>query len=156
MRNLLRPLKNKVPQMTLIVIFLIVQAYANLTLPSYTADIVDIGIQNTDVNFIVNTGITMLSMVLISVIAAVFISYLSSRVSSGFAKDLRKVVYRKVLKFSNHELNDISRSSLITRTTNDINQIQSVIGVIFTTLLFAPILGIGGIVKAFELGTDLS
>ncbi|MBQ2637213.1 MAG: ABC transporter ATP-binding protein, partial [Methanobrevibacter sp.] len=87
---------------------------------------------------------------------AVFISYFSSRVSSGYAKDLRKIVYRKVLKFSNHELNNISRSSLITRTTNDINQIQSVIGMIFTTLLFAPILGVGSVIKAFELGTDLS
>ena len=140
----------------MIIFFLIVQAYTNLTLPSYTANIVNIGIQNTDINYIINTGIMMLTMVVISVIAAVFISYLSSRVSSGYAKDLRKIVYRKVLRFSNHELNEISRSSLITRTTNDINQIQSVIGMILTTLLFAPILGIGSIIKAFELGTDLS
>ena len=156
MRNLLKPLKNKIPQMMLIILFLIVQAYTNLTLPSYTADIVNIGIQNTDINFIIDTGMKMLLMVILSVISAVFISYFSSRVSSGYAKDLRKIVYRKVLKFSNHELNEISRSSLITRTTNDINQIQSVIGMIFTTLLFAPILGIGSIIKAFELGTDLS
>ncbi|MBQ9025435.1 MAG: ABC transporter ATP-binding protein, partial [Methanobrevibacter sp.] len=103
-----------------------------------------------------NTGMIMLAMVGISVIAAVFISYFSSRVSSGYAKDLRKMLYRKVLKFSNHELNNISRSSLITRTTNDINQIQNVIGMILTTLLFAPILGVGSVIKAFELGTNLS
>ncbi len=156
MRNLFKPLKSKIPQILIIMFLLIVQAYANLTLPSYTADIVNIGIQNTDIDFIVDTGIKMLSMVVISVIAAVFISYFSSRVSSGYAKDLRKIVYRKVLRFSNHELNRISRSSLITRTTNDINQIQSVIGVIFTTMLFAPILAVGSIIKAFELGTDLS
>lgn len=156
MRNLLKPLKSKIPQMILIIFFLIVQAYTNLTLPSYTADIVNIGIQNTDIDFIMNTGTKMITMVIISVIAAVLTSYFSSRVSSGYAKDLRKTVYRKVLRFSNHELNEISRSSLITRTTNDINQIQSVIVMIFTTLLFAPILGVGGIIKAFELGTDLS
>ncbi|MBQ9160316.1 MAG: ABC transporter ATP-binding protein [Methanobrevibacter sp.] len=156
MRNLLRPIRNKIPQILLIIFFLIVQAYCNLTLPSYTADIVNIGIQNADVNFIWETGAMMLLMVTVSVFAAVFISYFSSRVSSGYAKDLRKIVYRKVLKFSNHELNNISRSSLITRTTNDINQIQSVIGMIFTTLLFAPILGVGSVIKAFELGTDLS
>ena len=98
----------------------------------------------------------MILMVAIAVIAAVFTSYFSSRISSGYAKELRKIVYRKVLKFSNHELNNISRSSLITRTTNDINQIQSIIGVIFTTLLFAPILGVGSIIKAFELETGLS
>ena len=156
MKNLLKPIKNKIPQIILIVVFLVVQAYTNLTLPSYTADIVNIGIQNTNIDYIIDIGIKMLLMVVISVIAAVLTSYFSSRVSSGYARDLRKTVYRKVLKFSNHELNDISRSSLITRTTNDINQIQSVIVMIFTTLLFAPILGVGGIIKAFELGTNLS
>lgn len=156
MKNLLKPLKNRIPQILLIIFFLIVQAYCNLTLPSYTADIVNIGIQNTDFDYILDTGAMMLAMVAISVVAAVFTSYFSSRVSSGYAKDLRKIVYRKVLKFSNHELNSISRSSLITRTTNDINQIQNVIGMILTTLLFAPILGVGSVIKAFELGTDLS
>ncbi|WP_298525211.1 ABC transporter ATP-binding protein [uncultured Methanobrevibacter sp.] len=156
MKKLIKPLKSKIPQMVLIIVLLIVQAYTNLTLPSYTADIVNIGIQNTDIDFITNTGIKMIMMVVISVIATLFLSYFSSRVSSGYAKDLRKIVYRKVLKFSNHELNEISRSSLITRTTNDINQIQSIIGLIFTTMLFAPILGVGSIIRAFELGTDLS
>ena len=156
MRNLLKPLKSKIAQIILVILFLIIQAYCNLTLPSYTANIVNIGIQNTDIDFILNTGANMLEMVLISVVAAVFTSYFSSRISSGYAKDLRKIVYRKVLKFSNHELNNISRSSLITRTTNDINQIQNVIGMVLTTLLFAPILGVGSIIKAFEMGTDLS
>ena len=82
MRNLIKPIKNRIPQIILIIFFLIVQAYTNLTLPSYTANIVNIGIQNTDINYIINTGIMMLTMVVISVIAAVFISYLSSRVSS--------------------------------------------------------------------------
>ena len=156
MRNILRPLKRRIPQIILVIIFLIVQAYCNLTLPSYTADIVNVGIQNADIDYIMNTGMMMLAMVGISVLAAVFLSYFSSRISSGYAKDLRKIVYRKVLKFSNNELNDMSRSSLITRTTNDINQIQSVIGMVLTTLLFAPILGIGSVIKAFELKTDLS
>ncbi len=156
MQKLLTPLKNKIPQIALIIFLLVVQAYTSLTLPSYTADIVNIGIQNANFDFILNTGTMMILMVAIAVIAAVFTSYFSSRISSGYAKELRKIVYRKVLKFSNHELNNISRSSLITRTTNDINQIQSIIGVIFTTLLFAPILGVGSIIKAFELETGLS
>ena len=156
MRNLVKPIKNKIPHIILVIFFLIVQAYCYLTLPSYTADIVNIGVQNTNIDFIWNTGFKMLLMVAISVLASVFTSYLSSRISSGYAKDLRKIVYRKVLRFSNHELNNISRSSLITRTTNDINQVQTIIGVILTTMLFAPILGVGSIIKAFELGTDLS
>lgn len=156
MKKLLQPIKSLIPQIIFIIVFLLIQAYCDLTLPQYTANIVDIGIKNTDFNYILNIGSIMLSMVAISAFATVGVSYFSSRVSSGYAKDLRKIVYSKVLKFSNHELNRISRSSLITRSTNDINQLQNVLGMIFTTLLFAPILGIGSIIKAFELGTDLS
>lgn len=97
----------------------------------------------------------MLEMVAISVIATIIVAYFSSKVSSSYAKDLREKIFKKVLKFSNHELNKISRSSLITRTTNDVNQIQSMIGMMFRTLLFAPIMGIGGIIRAYQLGTDL-
>lgn len=156
MIKLIAPLKNKIGHILAIFLFLVVQVYCDLTLPQYTADIVNIGIQNTDFNFIISVGEMMLLMVAISAFATVGVSYFSSRVSSGYAKDLRKIVYAKVLKFSNHELNKISRSSLITRSTNDINQLQGVLGMIFTTLLFAPMLGVGSIIKAFELGTDLS
>ena len=156
MKKLIAPMKNKAGQILAIFLFLVVQVYCDLTLPQYTADIVNIGIQNTDFNFIISIGEMMLLMVAISALATVGVSYFSSKVSSGYAKDLRKIVYSKVLKFSNHELNEISRSSLITRSTNDINQLQSVLGMIFTTLIFAPMLGVGSIIKAFELGTDLS
>jgi ATP-binding cassette subfamily B protein len=131
-------MKNKAGQILAIFLFLVVQVYCDLTLPQYTADIVNIGIQNTDFNFIISIGEMMLLMVAISALATVGVSYFSSRVSSGYAKDLRKIIYGKVLKFSNHELNNISRSSLITRSTNDVNHLQSVLGMIFTTLLFAP------------------
>ena len=155
MRKLLTPLKSRIPLLILIIAFLLIQAYCDLTLPQYTANIVDIGIQNTDFDYIINIGSMMLVMVAISALATVGVSFFSSKLSSGYAKDLRKIVYRQVLKFSNHELNNISRSSLITRSTNDINQLQNVIGMILTTLLFAPILGIGSIIKAFELGTNI-
>ena len=156
MKKLLKPMQNKIHLILFIFIFLLIQAYCDLTLPQYTADIVDIGIQNANFQFIINTGVMMLLMVAISALATVGVSYFSSRVSSSYAKDLRKIIYNKVLKFSNHELNEISRSSLITRSTNDVNQLQSVLGMIFTTLIFAPILGIGSIIKVFELKTDLS
>ncbi|WP_405307433.1 ABC transporter ATP-binding protein [Methanobrevibacter sp.] len=156
MKKLLKPMKNKIPQIVFIFIFLLIQVYCDLTLPQYTADIVNVGIQNTNFQFIIDTGLMMLLMVAISALATVGVSYFSSRVASGYAKDLRKVIYEKVLKFSNHELNEISRSSLITRSTNDINQLQSVLGMIFMTLIFAPLLGIGSIIKVFELQTNLS
>ena len=156
MKKLLKPMRNKIPQILFIFIFLLIQVYCDLTLPQYTADIVNTGIQYTNFQFIIDIGMIMLVMVAISALATVGVSYFSSRVSSGYAKDLRKIIYNKVLKFSNHELNDISRSSLITRTTNDVNQLQGVLGFIFTTLIFAPLLGIGSIIKVFELQTNLS
>lgn len=149
-------MKNKIHLILFIFIFLLIQAYCDLTLPQYTADIVNIGIQNTDFQLIIDTGVMMLIMVAISAVATVGVSYFSSRVSSSYARDLRKIIYKKVLRFSNHELNEISRSSLITRSTNDVNQLQSVLAMIFTTLIFAPILGVGSIIKVFELKTDLS
>jgi ATP-binding cassette subfamily B protein len=156
MKKLLKPMINKIPQIGFIFIFLLIQVYCDLTLPQYTADIVNIGIQNTNFQFIMDTGMMMLLMVAISAFATVGVSYFSSRVASGYAKDLRKIIYEKVLRFSNHELNEISRSSLITRSTNDVNQLQSVLGMIFMTLIFAPLLGIGSIIKVFELQTNLS
>jgi ATP-binding cassette subfamily B protein len=156
MKQLLKPMKNKIPQIGLIFIFLLIQVNCDLTLPQYTADIVNIGIQNTNFQFIVDTGVMMLVMVAISALATIGVSYFSSRVASGYAKDLRKIIYNKVLRFSNHELNEISRSSLITRSTNDVNQLQSVLGMIFMTLIFAPLLGVGSIIKVFELQTNLS
>ena len=156
MRKLIAPIRDKIPQILFIFLFLLIQVYCDLTLPQYTADIVNIGIQNTNFQFIIDTGLVMLLMVAISALATIGVSYFSSRVASGYAKDLRKIIYSKVLRFSNHELNKISRSSLITRTTNDVNQIQGVLGFVFTTLIFAPLLGVGSIIKVFELQTNLS
>lgn len=137
-------------------IFLVIEVYCDLTLPSYTADIVNIGIRNTDFNIITTTGINMMIMLTISVIATIIVSYLSSIISSGYARDLREKIFEKILSFSNHELNDFSKASLITRSTNDINQIQHVLGIMFRTLLFAPILAIGSIIRVFSLASDLS
>ena len=156
MASLFKIFKHKIPQVLIIFLLLVIQAYCDLSLPSYTANIVDIGIQNTDISYIMNVGFFMIIMVSISVFATIGVSFFSSRVSSGYAKDLRKVVYSKVLRFSNHELNKISRSSLITRSTNDINQIQNVLVMILMVFFFAPIMGIGSIIKVFEIGGNLS
>lgn len=94
-------------------------------------------------------------MVTISVISTLLLSLTSSRFASTYAMQLRELIFKKVLKFSNHELNKFSRASLITRSTNDVNQIQNILGMIFRTLL-APIIGIGSIIKAWQMGTNLS
>ena len=153
--KLLSPLKKSIIPLFLIVAFLLIDVYCNLTLPAYTANIVDIGIQNTDFNYIISVGTMMMVMVLIGVLATIGLSYFSSKVSAAYGRDLRKISYDKILKFSNFELNKISRASLITRNTNDVYQIQIFLGLFFTTILFAPILGIGSIIKALELGTNL-
>ena len=153
--KLLSPLKKSIISLFLIVAFLLIDVYCNLTLPAYTANIVDIGIQNTDFNYIISVGTMMMAMVLIGVLATIGLSYFSSKVSAAYGRDLRKISYDKILKFSNFELNKISRASLITRNTNDVYQIQIFLGLFFTTILFAPILGIGSIIKAMELGTNL-
>lgn len=153
--KLLSPLKKSIIPLILIVAFLLIDVYCNLTLPKYTADIVDVGIQNTDFNYIISVGTMMMAMVLIGVFATIGLSYFSSKVSAAYGRDLRKISYEKILKFSNFELNKISRASLITRNTNDVYQIQIFLGLFFTTILFSPILGIGSILKAMELGTNL-
>ena len=153
--KLLKPLKKSIIPLFLIILFLLIDVYCNLTLPSYTADIVDIGIQNTDFSYIISVGTMMMVMVLIGVFATIGLSYFSSKVSAAYGRDLRKISYEKILKFSNFELNKISRASLITRNTNDVYQIQIFLGMFFTTILFSPILGIGSIIKAMELGTNL-
>lgn len=153
--KILSPLKKSIIQIALIFIFLLIDVYCNLTLPAYTADIVDIGIQNTDFNYIISVGTMMMTMVLIGVLATIGLSYFSSKVSAAYGRDLREISFERILKFSNFELNKISRSSLITRNTNDVYQIQIFLGLLFTTMLFAPILGIGSIIKALELGTNL-
>ena len=153
--KLLKPLKKSIIPLFLIVLFLLIDVYCNLTLPAYTADIVDVGIQNTDFNYIISVGTMMMAMVLIGVLATIGLSYFSSRVSAAYGRDLRKISYEKILQFSNFELNKISRASLITRNTNDVYQIKIFLGLFFTTILFAPILGIGSIIKAVELGTNL-
>ncbi|WP_455644864.1 ABC transporter ATP-binding protein [Methanosphaera sp.] len=156
MKEIVEPLKKQIPRIGIIIILLIIQVYCELTLPSYTAEIVNKGIQNTNFTIIYQAGEMMILMVIISVFATILNSYFSSKLSSSYAKDLREIVFNKVLKFSNHELNHFSRSSLITRSTNDINQIQNILGLMFRTMLFAPILGIGSIIKVFELQTDLT
>ena len=156
MTSILTPLRKNLKTIILIVLFLVLEANFTLSLPEYTANIVDIGIANADMAYIYSAGTTMIIFTLIATILAILVSFFSSRLASEYAKDMRKIVFSKVLKFSNHELDDISKSSLITRTTNDISHIQMVMEFILNIIIFAPIMAIGGIIKTVQLGTDLS
>ena len=98
-------------------------------------------------NYILQTGMQMLGIALISMISAVSIMFLSSRVAAKLGKTLREKVFKKVISFSNAELNEFSTASLITRSTNDVQQIQQLITLLFRVVVYAPIIGIGGFVK---------
>ena len=98
-------------------------------------------------DYILFSGFQMLGVALVSMISAVSIMFLSSRVAARLGKTLRDKVFKKVIKFSNAELNEFSTASLITRSTNDIQQIQQLIAILFRVVVYAPIIGIGGFVK---------
>ena len=98
-------------------------------------------------DYILFTGLQMLGIALVSMISAVLIMLLSSRVAAKLGKTLRDKVFKKVLSFSNKELSEFSTASLITRSTNDIQQIQQLITMLFRVVVYAPIIGVGGFVK---------
>ena len=98
-------------------------------------------------NYIIFTGLQMLGVALISMVSAITIMLLSARVAAKLGKTLREKVFKKVLSFSTGELNQFSTASLITRSTNDIQQIQQLIAILFRVVVYAPIIGIGGFMK---------
>ena len=98
-------------------------------------------------NYILFQGLQMLGVALISMLSAISIMLLSARVAAKLGKTLREKVFKKVLKFSTGELNKFSTASLITRSTNDIQQIQMLIAILFRVVVYAPIIGVGGFIK---------
>ena len=106
-------------------------------------------------DYIFKTGMQMLGIALVTMICAVSIMLLSSRVAAKLGKTLRDKVFKKVISFSNEELNKFSTASLITRSTNDIQQIQQLITLLFRVVVYAPIIGVGGFVKVLT-STDNS
>lgn len=116
----------------------------------------EIGINVDDIqkNYILTSGFWMIVIALLSMAAAVCVGFLAAKVATGFSRSLRKNIFEKVESFSNVEFDKIGSSSLITRTTNDVQQIQTLIYMLLQIVFFAPILGIGGILKVLE--TDRS
>ncbi|MDD6879151.1 MAG: ABC transporter ATP-binding protein [bacterium] len=108
---------------------------------------IGLNIEKLQTDYIINVGIKMLCVTLISVTITILNSYLISKISSMFSKELRSKVVKKVMSFSNEEFEKISASSLITRTTNDIQRIQNLIAMGLRTIVFAPIIGIGAFLK---------
>ena len=106
-------------------------------------------------HYIKISGVKMLGMALITMLCAICVVFLSSRVAAALGHDLRNAVYNKVISFSSREYHKFSTASLITRSTNDIQQIQMVTAVMLRLLLYAPIIGIGGIIKVYQTGAGM-
>lgn len=136
--------------------FLVCQALCELQLPTYMSDIITSGIAVGDMDQIWSIGIKMLAVALGCAVSAILVGYFSSTVGAALARDLRYDVFAKVGSFSSAEFDKFSQSSLITRGTNDITQIQ-IFSIMFLRLvMFAPVMGIGGIIKAVRFSSGMS
>lgn len=138
------------------VALLFLQANCDLALPDYMADIVNTGVMSGRLNFILKTGGIMLLITLLGTAASVIVGYLASITSAGVAHDLRSDLFKRVENFSNTEFDKFSTASLITRTTNDITQIQTVLVMMIRLVIYAPILGVGGVIKAISSSASMS
>ena len=136
--------------------FIVCQVLLDLALPDYMGKIVDLIEQQGAINEILIQGLKMLGIVAGSVLSTIIVSYLAARVAAGFAKRVRRAVFTKINSFSMEEMEKFSTASLITRTTNDITQIQQVITMFLRMALSAPVMAIGAIVKIVGKSGTLS
>ena len=114
-----------------------------------------VDIDKIQTDYLWKEGGRMLGIAFMILVAAVGVGFLASKVGASVGRDLRGKIYKKVMGFSNAEMNRFSTASLITRSTNDIQQIQMVIAVMLRLLLYAPIIGIGGIIKVYQTGAGM-
>ncbi|MEJ6951913.1 ABC transporter ATP-binding protein [Natronospora cellulosivora (SeqCode)] len=141
---------------TAIVFLFFVQTIAQLYLPTLLADIVDIGIVNGDISFIMRLGVLMLFLALFATFCTVFANYLAAKTATSFSRKLRSKLFRRGTAFSLYEFDQIGTASLITRNTNDIEQIQRVTSMALRLLISAPLMAIGGIIMAVSKDPQLS
>lgn len=156
MIKLAKYLKPYLITISVIFVLVFIQTMTDLALPDYMAKIVNTGIMGGDTNYIIKIGGQMLLVALLGAVCTVFVSYFAAKVSAGFARNMREKVFTRVESFSLIEFDKFSTASLITRTTNDIQQIQMVLFMILRMVLAAPIMGIGGVMKAVGKNPSMS
>jgi len=143
-------------RVSLVVVLVVVQAVANLYLPNLTADIINNGIAKGDVHYIWTTGAWMLGITLVVGAVAIVAVYFASQVSMGIGRDIRDGVFKSVQRFSAQEMNRFGTPSLITRNTNDVQQIQIFLQMALTVMVLAPIMSVGGVIMALRENVTLS
>ncbi|GAA5182156.1 ABC transporter ATP-binding protein [Rugosimonospora acidiphila] len=153
LRTYLRPYR---PTITLIVLLQLVQTLATLYLPTLNADIIDTGVVQGDTGYILRTGAIMIAVTLVQVICSGGAVYFGARTAMGLGRDVRKEVFHRVMSFSAREMGKFGTPSLITRTTNDVQQVQMLVLMTFTLMVSAPIMCVGGIILALNQDVPLS
>lgn len=142
--------------LVVVVTLLLVQAVANLLLPNLNADIINNGVVTGNTSYILRTGGVMLAATLGLGLASIIAVFYSARVAMGFGRDLRGSIFRSVEKFSLREVNLFGAPSLITRSTNDVQQVQLFVVTALTMMVSAPITMVGGIIMAIHEDAKLS
>lgn len=132
------------------------EAVCDLMQPTILANIIDIGISNKDISYLINKGILMVVITIAGAVFAILRSIISTNVSQKFARDLRSDVFAHINSYSFENIDKISKGSLITRSTNDINQIKQFVNGLMRIIIKAPILCIGSFVLAMKLNLKLS
>lgn len=141
---------------TLVLLFIFLQAMTELSLPTLMAEIVDNGMMKGDTEYILRYGAIMLIVALFSSFCSIIGAYYSSKVAVGFGTNLRNKIFTRIENYSLHEFDKLGTASLITRTTNDIMQIQNIIIVMLRFMVFAPIMCIGGVIMAISRDKELT
>ncbi|AEE45856.1 ABC transporter ATP-binding protein [Cellulomonas fimi] len=153
LRHHLRPYRTAV---VAVVVLQVVQTLATLYLPSLNARIIDDGVARGDTGEILRLGGVMLAVSLVQVVCAVIAVYFGSKAAMGFGRDVRGRLFGHVQTFSAQELGRFGAPTLITRTTNDVQQVQMVVLLTFTLMIIAPIMLLGGVVMALQEDVGLS
>ncbi|MFC5654438.1 ABC transporter ATP-binding protein [Streptomyces nogalater] len=153
LRTYLRPYKKPI---TLLVAFQFLQTCATLYLPTLNADIIDNGVVKGDTGYILSFGALMIGISLAQVVCNIGAVYYGARTASALGRDVRGAVFDRVQSFSAREVGHFGAPSLITRTTNDVQQVQMLVLMTFTLMVSAPIMCVGGIVLALGLDVPLS
>jgi len=153
LRTYLRPYRRA---LALVVGLLVVQALSTLYLPALNGDIINNGVAKGDTGYILSTGALMLGISLVVVACSIVAVYWGSKTGMAFGRDLRSAIFRKVESFSQVELNHFGTPSLITRNTNDVQQVQMVVLIGLNMMIIAPILAVGGIIMALRQDVPLA
>ena len=153
LKTYLRPYRKSVG---VVLLLLLIQAIANLYLPNLNADLINNGVAKGDVSYIWKIGAIMLGASALIMLASIVLAYLSAKVAMAFGRDLRGGVFSAVETFSARELNQFGAPSLITRNTNDVQQVQMVLFMGLTMMVAAPITGVGAVIMAVRTNARLS